>query len=150
MPTTVQFTLFALHSAHETRGINDACNHHSTVSCHTVYYVLSTIPEQSFYTGFKDQREKMIIMSLNQKPIWLWVCTWFRSKIKRMKKKPKNVPKQIFACVHLKKHEKQCGQIKKTIKVPAPVPMNGKQIMSSLHITPVCFRTFIYESFLWC
>lgn len=59
MPTTVQFTLFALHSAHETRGINDACNHHhSTVSCHTVYYVLSTIPEQSFNTGFKDQRKK--------------------------------------------------------------------------------------------
>lgn len=119
---------------------------------HAIPYTMSYQQFQSsrLTLALRTREKKMIIMSLNQKPIWLWVCTWFRSKKKRMKKKTKNVPKQIFTRFHLKKHEKQCGQIKKTIKVPAPVPMNGKQITSSLHITPVCFRTFIFESFLWC
>lgn len=88
-------TWFALLSARRTRGTNDACNQNSSVP-YRLYYVLSTIPGQPFDSGFKDDKKNAIIMSLNQKTIWLWFCACFRSNIKSMEKTNKNVPKQIF------------------------------------------------------
>lgn len=150
--TAYRCTLFALHSAHKTRGINDACNH-----SRTVYYVLSTIPEQSFNAGFKDESEKNDNNELEPKTnliMGLYVAPIENKKYGKNPKTNQNKYLLVFICVCFlwqtficvctqscktkqKKHEKQCGQIKKTIKGPVLAPMDGNQIISSLRFSLV-------------